>query len=349
MRFTLVVLATVFLVISYGGLVYWQTQSIEDPKKCFTTKMFEVYLCPGSSQYVSYSQVPKHFFQALVLSEDASFWSHEGFDWFEIKESFRRNIMEWKYARGGSTLTQQLAKNLYLTPSKSLSRKFKEFFIAKQIEEKLSKAQILEKYINVVEFGKNIYGLKKAANHYFGKSPANLNLLESVYLVSLLPSPRRLGRSFNSKKLSSNNIWRMEIILKRMNRTNKIDSEQFSYLNKLINEFDWPFYQYDLAPTPMTPPPEESQNLEFSNQELDEAQTSSLKESESDNNEGGAEKLESKDEESSVIEEELKEEAQSIQPKDEESTASEESRKPTPEEDSNENQDEGTPFEYPEK
>jgi len=200
-RLALVSLVTVFLVISYGGLVYWQTQSIEDPKKCFTTKMFEVYLCPGSSQYVSYSQVPKHFFQALVLSEDASFWSHEGFDWFEIKESFRRNIMEWKYARGGSTLTQQLAKNLYLTPSKSLSRKFKEFFIAKQIEEKLTKAQILEKYINVVEFGKNIYGLKKAANHYFGKSPGNLNLLESVYLVSLLPSPRRLGRSFKSKAL----------------------------------------------------------------------------------------------------------------------------------------------------
>ena len=124
---------------SYGAFIYWQTQTIKDPKKCFTTSMYKINLCPGNSNYVRYKNVPQHFFQSLILSEDASFYSHKGFDWFEIKESFRRNIQERKFSRGGSTLTQQLAKNLYLTKEKTLSGKFKEFFIAKQIEKRLSK------------------------------------------------------------------------------------------------------------------------------------------------------------------------------------------------------------------
>ncbi len=237
-------LAAIVLVGAYGGFVYFRTQQIVNPNSCFTTKMFKVNLCSTNPSYVRYKDVPKHFYHSLILSEDASFYSHKGFDWFEIKESFRRNFVEWKFARGGSTLTQQLAKNLYLTQDKTLDRKFKEFFIARQIEKKLSKPKILEKYINVVEFGNGIYGLRKASENYFSKSPALLNVLESVYLVSLLPNPKRLGQSYSSRSLSRENKWRMEIILKRLYRTKKITDEVFVYLKMLIETEAWPFDHY---------------------------------------------------------------------------------------------------------
>lgn len=225
----------------YGFYVYFQTQTIDDPKKCFTTSMNKVYICSSSPGYIHYKEMPKLFYRALTLSEDASFFSHEGFDWYEIKESFRRNIIEWRFARGGSTITQQLAKNMYLSREKSLDRKFKEFFISKQIEEKLSKGQILEKYINVVEFGRDIYGINKASFHYFGKHPSSLNVLESAYLVSLLPNPKSYGKSFEEQKLSRINIRRMKIILGRLYRTNRIDDETYVYCETLIDTYDWPF------------------------------------------------------------------------------------------------------------
>lgn len=240
-KISLLSLVVAFLFISYGSFVYLQIQTIKSPAKCFTTSMNKVRLCPSDANYVRHKQVPKIFFRALILSEDASFYSHSGFDWFEIKESFRRNLMEWRFARGGSTLTQQLAKNLYLTREKSLDRKFKEFFIAKQIEEHLNKSQILEKYINVVEFGKNIFGLKRAALHFFAKDPSQLTLLESVYLVSLLPSPKKYSRSFNNKKLSPINLRRMKIILGRLYRTKRISDEIYVYSTMLMEDNDWPF------------------------------------------------------------------------------------------------------------
>ncbi len=246
-KFLLLGTLTLILFIgSYGGFIFWQTQTIKDPNKCLTTKMFKVNLCPSNPNYVRFKQIPKHFFQALILSEDASFYSHKGFDWNEIKESFRRNFVEWKFARGGSTLTQQLAKNLYLSSEKSVSRKFKEFFIAKQIEEKLSKTQILEKYANVVEFGDGIFGIQSAAYHYFGKSASSLNSLESIFLVSLLPSPKRLGKSLVKRKLSQNNLWRMKIILQRMYRTKRISDELYIYIKMLMEDSDWPFDYFSI-------------------------------------------------------------------------------------------------------
>jgi monofunctional biosynthetic peptidoglycan transglycosylase len=245
LRLLLLSLAGFLCLLSYGAIVYYQTQNIKDPRKCFTTSMYKVRLCPGSPDYLFYRDVPDHFYQSLILSEDASFYSHKGFDWFEIKESFRRNISEWRFSRGGSTLTQQLAKNLYLSTEKSLTRKFRELFIAKQIEQRLSKKQILEKYINVVEFGPNIYGLKEAANHYFNKPASSLNVLESIYLVSLLPSPKRLSSSYEKKKLSQDNLWRMNIILKRLYRFKKINDELFVYLQMLLEDSPWPFSEYN--------------------------------------------------------------------------------------------------------
>jgi len=244
-KFSLIIAVSFSSILCiYGLVVFLQTKTIENPKKCFTTSMNKVRLCSSSAQYVFYKEVPEHFFHSLILSEDASFYSHKGFDWFEIKESFRRNFSEWKFSRGGSTLTQQLAKNLYLSRDKTLTRKFKEFFISKQIEDQLTKRQILEKYINVVEFGKNIYGLKQASQTYFNKPAQALTPLESVYLVSLLPSPKRLSKGFSQRRLSKDNLWRMTIILKRLYRFKKISDDLFIYLEMLLEEYPWPFDYY---------------------------------------------------------------------------------------------------------
>jgi monofunctional biosynthetic peptidoglycan transglycosylase len=132
--------------------------------------------------------------------------------------------------RGGSTITQQLAKNLYLSKEKSLIRKLKEFFIAKQIEEKLTKPQIIEKYLNVVEFAGGVYGIQKAAYHYFQKSPSQLTPAESAYLVSLLPNPKKYSTAFHSKKeLSRFNKRRVTSILYILKVQGKISEEEYNY------------------------------------------------------------------------------------------------------------------------
>ena len=243
-------------ILALGGLafagyvvfVYFQLPTAKNINGCFKTAMYGVPLCPKKAPYVSIKSVPKHLIDALIMSEDASFFSHEGFDWYEIKESFRRNWQEGRFARGGSTITQQLAKNLYLSKEKSISRKIKEFILAKRIESRVSKRVILEKYLNVVEFAPKVYGIRAASGHFFAKSPGNLSLQESVYLISLLPSPKRLSRSLAKRKLSSNNLYRMKTILRRLYRSGRLDEESYDQHKEHIETYDWPF-EVEMMPT----------------------------------------------------------------------------------------------------
>lgn len=219
---------------------------VDNIKSCFTTKMYKVNLCSNNPNYIKYNQVPKSFIDALIASEDAAFWGHEGFDINEIKESFRKNFIEGKLVRGGSTITQQLAKNLYLSNEKSLVRKFRELFLAQKIEKVLAKKEILEKYINVVEFGENIFGLKQASQKYFSVTPQELNIAQSIYLVSLLPNPKSYGKSRYTKKLSKINTSRMRIIADRLQYYNKITEDELNYINELINGDFWNPISYEL-------------------------------------------------------------------------------------------------------
>lgn len=127
---------------------------------------------------------------AVIVSEDASFYFHEGFDWEGIKEAALRNVETGTFARGGSTLTQQLAKNLYLSSDKTLLRKANETLIAYALERYLSKKRILELYLNIVEWGKGVYGAEAAARHHFGKHAGDLSSEEAALLAAMLPSPR---------------------------------------------------------------------------------------------------------------------------------------------------------------
>jgi monofunctional biosynthetic peptidoglycan transglycosylase len=165
-----------------------------------------------SQQWIAFSKIPKDAINAVIVSEDGTFWSHSGFDWFEFRESVERNLREGKTARGASTITQQLVKNLYLSSSKNPLRKFKEWILTWYIERTLSKQRILELYLNVIEWGWGIYGIEAASQEYFGKSAALLSREESARLAAVIPNPRRYRVDKETRYLER----RSQLILNRM-------------------------------------------------------------------------------------------------------------------------------------
>lgn len=127
--------------------------------------------------------------KAVVVSEDSTFWSHPGFDFTGMREAMERNISRGRLAAGGSTITQQLAKNLYFSPEKSVIRKLQEALVAMRLEMNLPKERILELYLNCVEWGDGIFGAEAAARHYFGVGASQLTAYQSATLAAMLPSP----------------------------------------------------------------------------------------------------------------------------------------------------------------
>ena len=139
--------------------------------------------------WVPFAQIPQILKDTVRIAEDAGFYWHKGIDFDEIKESIKKNLKEKTFARGGSTITQQLAKNLYLSPKKSIVRKIKEYLIAKKMEKGLSKDRIFELYLNVIELGPGVFGVEAASQYYFGFSVDELTLEEIIRLVAVLPRP----------------------------------------------------------------------------------------------------------------------------------------------------------------
>jgi monofunctional glycosyltransferase len=170
--------------------------------------------------WVPYGAISEHLKKAILLGEDAAFFSHKGVDMNELTEALKKDWETGSFKRGGSTITMQLAKNLYLTPSKNPLRKVKEIIIAWQLEQALSKRRIFEIYLNVVEWGRNIYGAEAAARHYFGKSATNLDILEAATLAALLPSPR------DSKQKGV--LYRRNVILGRLVSVGYLTQAEYS-------------------------------------------------------------------------------------------------------------------------
>lgn len=152
--------------------------------------------------------------RAVIVSEDAAFYSHSGVDFDEMRASLEKNIRKGRFVRGGSTLTQQLAKNLYLSPSRNPIRKIREVLIARELEQKLTKARILELYLNLIEWGDGVFGAEAAARHYFSTSASNLTPEQAALLAAIIPNPRRFGKSLQSKRVQR----KKSIILARMRR-----------------------------------------------------------------------------------------------------------------------------------
>jgi len=140
--------------------------------------------------WVSLTQISPYLIDAVVASEDDAFFQHEGFNLDEIKDAIKTDIKKKRFARGASTITMQLARNLYLSKEKTLTRKLKEAYLTYRLEKVLTKKRILELYLNMVEWGPGIYGIGEASEYYFGKSPLELNLKEATLLAVILPNPR---------------------------------------------------------------------------------------------------------------------------------------------------------------
>jgi monofunctional biosynthetic peptidoglycan transglycosylase len=142
-------------------------------------------------QWIPLSRIPREVVEAIVVEEDGTFYSHSGFDWYELQESIEKNWEERRAARGASTITQQLAKNLYLSTSKDPIRKLKEALITVLLERELGKRRILELYLNCIEWGRGIFGIGAASETYFGKEASTLTLQEGARLAAVIPSPLR--------------------------------------------------------------------------------------------------------------------------------------------------------------
>lgn len=148
--------------------------------------------------WVPLGRISPALVKAVLIGEDDKFYQHEGFDFDAMQKAIEKDIAEKKFKFGGSTISQQLAKNLFLTPSKNPVRKIKEAILTWRIEHTLTKKRILELYLNVAEWGEGIFGIEAAARHYYGKSAAGLGPYEAARLAAVLPNPRKfnpLGQS----------------------------------------------------------------------------------------------------------------------------------------------------------
>jgi monofunctional biosynthetic peptidoglycan transglycosylase len=165
-------------------------------------------------RWVAYPRISSHLKRAVLVAEDSGFFDHEGFDFEQIRQSIEVNLERFELSRGASTITQQLAKNLYLSPSKNPARKFRELLITRLLEGALDKRRIFEIYLNVIEWGDGIYGADAAARTYFGTSATALTAEQSALLAGAIINPRLYSPAAPPRRL----LARQRLILGRMYR-----------------------------------------------------------------------------------------------------------------------------------
>lgn len=163
-------------------------------------------------RWQSYRYISRDLKRAVLVAEDDAFWQHEGVDFEQLQDSLQVDWARGRFARGASTITQQLAKNLYLSPSRNPLRKFRELILARRLEAELPKARILELYLNVIEWGDGIYGAEAAARTYFHESAADLDAPQAATLAAAIINPRIYSPARPTTRL----IRRQQLILRRM-------------------------------------------------------------------------------------------------------------------------------------
>ncbi len=217
------------VLIVFGILIYYwfYVGILKDHYVVFDSK---------NNQYKIVNEQPKNWVKlqdisrygkwAIVISEDWAFFDHNGLDFNQIESVIEESLEEGKLVRGASTITQQVVKNAFLSNKKSLIRKIKEAYLALAIEHHLSKSQILEQYLNLVELGENIYGIKSASQYYFKKHPSELTAKEASFLAMLLPSPRRYAESFRRRRLTDFATDQISDILVKLRQAEIMSEEQ---------------------------------------------------------------------------------------------------------------------------
>jgi monofunctional biosynthetic peptidoglycan transglycosylase len=206
---------------------------------------------PRNPRWTPYGSLPPALKKAVVASEDANFYTHDGVDYEAIREAIKTDLRKGKFVRGGSTITQQVAKNLFLTREKTLIRKVKEVVLARRMDDVLSKSRILELYFNVVEFGPMVYGIGHASHYYFGKPPAALTVRECAFLASMLPGPK----VYNPYRKMGRVMKRSDRILRRMVAARMISREEFDAAMREVPNLEG--LERKVEKTLETPPPEE--------------------------------------------------------------------------------------------
>ncbi len=207
-----------FVVVGYLSIPSFQIPVLEYNTFRITSLMeqraIEHYMLYYPSQsWAGIGSVNPAILKSIISIEDGKFFIHKGIDWKELKTSLKVNKRRGRSARGASTITMQLAKNLYLTTNKSILRKAKEFLITFRMEKELPKKAILENYINAVEWGDGIFGIDRAASEYFDKDPDKLTVNECSRLAAVIPSPLRHKPNTNSGYV----LRRASLIRGRMN------------------------------------------------------------------------------------------------------------------------------------
>ncbi len=202
-------LVVAFHVLVAALLVVWKTQPINNSMFMLTHRITGGDV---TQTWVEYDEIAKSAKQAAIVSEDSTFSQHNGFDFDGIEAAMKKNEASGKASAGGSTITQQLAKNLFLTSHRSYVRKAEEAIVTVMIETIWDKQRILTAYLNVAEFGNGIYGIEAAAQHYFDKSAANLNRDESALLISMLTNPKYYEDNQGDRRLRN----KQRIVKKRM-------------------------------------------------------------------------------------------------------------------------------------
>jgi monofunctional glycosyltransferase len=178
--------------------------------------------------WVEMDDISRDYIFSIVMSEDATFFEHNGIDIEAMLSSMSQNLKKKKYEYGASTISQQVVKNLFLTDEKSLSRKLKELLITLRLEKSFSKNQILELYLNLAEFGPDIYGVEEASAHYFKKKPIDVNAAEGAFIAIMLPSPRRYYYSvFENENITTAKHKRIRRILGDMLANEYISAKQY--------------------------------------------------------------------------------------------------------------------------
>jgi len=204
------------------------------------------------ARVIPYDDISPLLRRAVLIAEDDAFYSHDGLDWNEIQKAARKNLEKGRVIRGGSTITQQLAKNLFLDGSRTLSRKLEEAFLAVRLERALSKRRIFELYLNRIEWGDEIFGAESASWRYFGVSCADLSPRQAVLLAAVIINPRRYSVLSPEPRIER----RVRIIASRMRRRGYLsDSEYRSAVGEpepATPHWWWPFSHP--APAESLPP-----------------------------------------------------------------------------------------------
>ncbi len=191
-------------------------------------KAVQVSVDPKVPGFTLYRRISPYLRRAVVSSEDAGFYRHHGLDFGQIEASLERNVKEGRFARGGSTITQQVVKNLFLSKDKTLSRKLQEAYLSWRIEQVLTKHRILEIYLNIIEWGPGIYGARAAARYYFGKHPSELTIPEAAFLAAIIPNPRRFAREVRLGWIPDHIFSKMQRIIEKMHKLDYITAGEMN-------------------------------------------------------------------------------------------------------------------------